>query len=190
MVNNLDLQTKYKTVIEKRKGVSSVVGNVLLVAIVFLMGSIFAGLVLTSDFEPTPDATVDVEQTNTCEVGEKECKVKIEVQQMDNANYVFPKYIITSGSSIPEIDKTLVVNQVPEDAPEEPENTGSLTEDTAKVTVGGDEKPLASLLYGAGDVQTAEKVEVGTQIIIYAGIDGNERVIQQYTVRENSNTFG
>lgn len=178
--------------IEKRKGVSSVVGNVLLVAIVFLMGSIFAGIVLTSDFEPTPDATVDVQQTNVCEVGEKECTVEIEVQQMDNAEYVFPKYIITSGTSVPEIDRELVVdfNEVPEKVPEEPENTGSLTEETAKVTVGGDEKPLASLLYGAGDVQIAEDVEVGTKIIIYAGIDGNERVIQQYTVRENSNTFG
>lgn len=167
----------------KSRAVSSVVGNVLLVAIVFIMGSAFAGIILTSDFEPTPEATIDIQQTNKCELGESECTVKVRVEQMDNADYVISRYVVTPGTSVPDISTDLVINEVPENAPSKPENTGSLRNETASVNVGGNNVPLASLLYGAGDEQIAKNVEVGTKLTIYAGIEGNERVIDTYTVQ-------
>lgn len=164
--------------------VSSVVGNVLLVAIVFLMGAMFAGMVVVNDFEPTPDATINIEQTNDCEsVEDGGCEAVVMVDQMDNADYIIVTYNIPSGYNQPET-ATDLISDVPievDEAPNEPQESASIDED---------DNDISAILLGAGDAHTGSDMDVGTEIHIYAGIDGNEDLIESYTVQENTVTFG
>lgn len=158
-------------------GATSVIGNILLVAIVFIMGSVFAGLVLTTDFEPEPNATIDVQQTNSCEKGgDQLCRTEVTVSQMDNADYIVATRSVPSGSTVP--DQTAKYqSSTPgevDDIPDVPEDTATLSSSTSD---------QGRILVGAGDKYIL-KSDPGTDILVYAGLQGQEDLVLEYTVRE------
>ena len=163
-------------------GVTSVVGNILLVAIVFIMGSACAGLVLTTNFEPNPDANVEVNQTNNCEKdSDTLCRTVVKVTQMSNADYVVATRSVPSGSTVPSQSTEyngLTPSQV-DDIPDNPADTATLDNATAD---------QGRILVGEGDKYILES-DPGTDILVYAGLDGSEDLIFQYTVMENVDGF-
>lgn len=159
-------------------GVSSVVGSLLLVAIVFIMGSAFAGLVLTTDFEPEPDANVEVNQTNSCEKGgDTLCRTVVTVTQMSNADYIVATRSVPSGATVPS-QSTKYESQTPGQVDDIPDNAAeTATLDSATANRG-------RVLVGEGDKYILNS-DPGTDILVYAGLDGSEDLILEYAVREN-----
>lgn len=168
-------------------GVSSVVGNVLLVAIVFIAASFFATLILTTEFNPEPNASVDIEQTTEClPDGKLNCNTTITVTQTPNADYVVVQYVPPDGTgpvfnSIDYGNTTADLNGQSktgfDDVPDYNNESSSLNVDKE-----GD------ILINSGD-QLKVRSRLGVQFRIYAAVDGYEAVVDSYTVRENRQRF-
>lgn len=163
-------------------GVTSVVGSILLVAIVFIMGSAFAGLVLTTNFEPEPSAVVEVNQTNSCEKGgDNLCRTVVTVSQMSNADYVVATRSVPSGASVP-TQNVEYESLTPTEVGSIPDNpAGTSTLDSATANQG-------RILVGEGDKYILES-DPGTDILMYAGLEGTEDLMLQYEVKENVRGF-
>jgi FlaG/FlaF family flagellin (archaellin) len=164
-------RTRYNNI-----GASSVVGNVLLVAIVFITGSMFAGLVLTSNYSPDPSINYEVEQTKECDRSvESVCETVVTITQMSNADYVLIANRTPVGTTVPtdEVKYEGIKPIEDDDIPNDPANTGILDESTAS---------SGEILVGPGDKYIIRS-DVDTEIAIYAGLDGYEQLIGEYTVR-------
>lgn len=168
------------------RGATSVIGNVLLVGIVFLMATAFAGIVVLTDFQPTPEAKVDIEQINNCTESQSGgCQVKVTVSQMINSEYIIVTYDVPNGLNKPElVDEQLIedpkdINSVPDNITE----TNTFNNENGQIT------EYSSILLNSGDTHKGGDIDVGTEVNIYAGIDGNENLIKTFEVQENNVVF-
>jgi FlaG/FlaF family flagellin (archaellin) len=165
-----------KKSVHSTTGVSSVVGNVLLVAIVFITASMFAGLVLTGNFTPNPSVTYEVEQTKECDRSlESICETVVTIKIMDNADYVLIANRTSAGSTVPtdEVIYSGIEPSEDDDIPNSSADTSILDESTSS---------SGEILVGPGDKYIIRS-DVGTEIAIYAGLDGYEQLVGEYTVR-------
>lgn len=156
---------------KKKSGVSPVVGVILLVAITIIMGAVISQFIfdLTSQFSPTPRATVDFSQQLT-DFNNETYKVSVLATQLDNADYLV---VTTPRSSNITYDRIGATDKKPSDVDNAP-NTGSDSQlaDQGRVIIqSGDEVRIFGL-------------KEGERVIVYGGIDGQESVVAEYTVQD------
>ena len=156
---------------QETKGVSPVIGVILMVAITVIIAAVVANFVLGlgQQLGEDADATLTFDQTID-DFGSNYYNVTITVSDMQNSDYLV---VTTAGdSSTYTFEEELSNTNVPDNAPSDATNSQSATN-------GG------GLLYRSGDrlVVTTE-LEAGTTIQIFGGIDGEESLVQSYDVKD------
>lgn len=152
-----------------RLAVSPVVGNILLVAIVFVAASSFGFLVTSGNFNSDPNAEVSFEQTTECSETGPSCETVVRVDQMSNADYIIVAYNVPPGLRSSSYSVTHLGDS-PDEIDDIPDNS----------TVQG------AILVGPGDTFTLQS-DPETNILVYVGLNGRENLMRTYTVRENIN---
>lgn len=141
------------------KGVSPVIGVILMVAITVIIAAVVANFVLDmgGSLEQDADATVDISQSANFDTTDYE--VRITAQQLSNADYIEIQ-VVGNG----DVDESTIddcgVDTVTDDVP-----------DTAHMTNSGDACDVTDL---DGD----------SEIQVLGGLDGSENVITTYEVED------
>jgi flagellin-like protein len=156
---------------KKRKGVSPVVGVILMVAITVIIAAVVANFVLDlgQQLGQNADATITFDQSPG-DFSEPDYNVTVTVSDMQNSDYLVVTAVETGD--VGSITQTAGSDN-PEGTPASVENTESVS-DSAN---GG-------LMYRSGDKVTLRNVAPGTTVQVYGGIDGQESLIQEYEVQD------
>jgi flagellin-like protein len=157
---------------QKRKGVSPVVGVILMVAITVIIAAVVANFVLDlgQQLGQDADATINIDQEPK-DFATPNYNVTVTVSDMQNSEYIVVTAVETGD--IGTVVSTADTSNNPEGTPSSPSNTNSVSNDDE----GG-------LMYRSGDKVTVPAAPGGTTIQIYGGIDGQESLIQEYEVED------
>lgn len=161
---------------QKTKGVSPVIGVILMVAITVIIAAVVANFVLglAGNLEQDADATVTTSQ-EVAAFSNSTYNVSVVVSQMDNADYLVVKEqteardVSTSYSGAQPSDNNV-------SAPTAAGDSASATDDAK-----------AGILVSAGDEATVQYAQAGDDIQIFGALDGSENLITTYEVE---NTLG
>lgn len=158
---------------EQNKGVSPVIGVILMVAITVIIAAVVANFVLNlgQQLDSDAEASFQIDQT-VVDFGAQEYNVTISVSDMQTSDYL----VVTSPDPNANYSSTLTgegASPPPDGAPTSVENT-----QTVNTTDGGE------LGYRSGDRIIVSNVGGGETIQIYGGVSGDESLIQEYTVED------
>lgn len=160
---------------QKTKGVSPVIGVILMVAITVIIAAVVANFVLglAGNLEQDADATVTTSQ-EVAAFSNSTYNVSVVVSQMDNADYLVVKEQ-TEARAV----STAYAGLNPSNSSVAPNAAG----DSASASSDSN----AGILVSAGDEATVEYAEAGDDIQIFGALDGSENLITTYEVE---NTLG
>jgi len=161
---------------KNRKGVSPVIGVILMVAITVIIAAVVANFVLglAGNLEEDPDATYRFDQS-VDSFGSSTYEVNVSVSQMDNADYLA---VTTQDDSGITTDSNYAQGTAPnpDNAPDSssPSNAASIANNGVILYDQGDEASLGSL---SGDAT----------VQVYGALDGSEVLLQEYEVEDTLN---
>lgn len=159
---------------------SEIVGTLLLVSIVFIMGSLITGFVLTLDFSPSPNATVEITQTGSCS-DEVSCNATVKLSQLDNADYIVVTDIDNNGqyptyTDLPTRSNVQYLGKNPTEVENIPNHAG-LSRSVTNMEDG-------TVLVGPGDTVQITGLSPGDTVQVFAGLDGDEELISEFSIIE------
>lgn len=156
---------------QKQRGVSPVIGVILMVAITVIIAAVVANFVLglAGNLEQDADATVTINQ-EVDSFADDEYKVNVTVSQMDNADYL----IVKESTETDPVDVTHAGTK-PSSTPEAP-NTPAASSSASSST--------AAVLVNAGDEVEISGLSAGDTVQIFGGLKGKESLIQSYDVQD------
>jgi len=155
------------------KGVSPVIGVILMVAITVIIAAVVANFVLDLGGTLGQDADASVSFDQEANFGGEDYAVDITVNSMDNSDYL--RATVIDGGGDAELNYRTGVEDDVEDDDSVPNDTDNddLTGDGAVVGI------------SSGDVTTIESLEGVETIQLYGSLDGDENLINEYGVEDN-----
>ena len=163
---------------KQQKGVSPVIGVILMVAITVIIAAVVANFVLNlgSNLEQDADATVTFDQ-EIDNFGMEEYVVTVTVSRMDNADYL----VVTTQGTAGDDPTATHSGPGPGDVDSAPDNAG----DSQSITDGNNDDGV--ILVSSGDVGEIGGLLDGEVVQIFGGLDGKENLINSY---ETEGTLG
>ena len=164
---------------QQTKGVSPVIGVILMVAITVIIAAVVANFVLglTDNLEENPDATITFNQ-QVDSFGSETYQVNVTVSQMDNADYLVVKE---------QTEDTSISTEESYSGPSPGDSGTDYAPDSASASASASNDNAGVILLNQGDEASIQGLTGDMTVQVYGALDGSETLIQSYEVKDTLN---